>query len=61
MGMKDFLSTNSTNEWRGSHCWEPDGSFHVVCMFVITMAVICFFVTSIMVFRIAKMLIMSFK
>merc|ERR1719186_252003 len=25
----------------GSHCWEPDGSFHPVCFFVCGMSIVC--------------------
>eukprot|EP00092_Neocalanus_flemingeri_P030461 GFUD01033067.1.p2 GENE.GFUD01033067.1~~GFUD01033067.1.p2 ORF type:complete len:138 (+),score=39.18 GFUD01033067.1:279-692(+) len=45
----------------GSHCWEPDGSFHSVCIFVIGMSIVCGIVTVISVYRIGQMVIASVR
>ena len=38
----------------GSHCWE-DGSFHSVCIFVISVSLVCSLVTVVTAWRVAVM------
>ena len=45
----------------GSHCWEPDGSFHVVCMFVIGASSVCGVITIFSVYRIILMVISAIR
>merc|ERR1719452_185462 len=55
---------SSSKEYRnqmGSHCWEPDGSFHVVCIFVISVSIVCGLVTFISVYRIVQMVMASLR
>jgi len=54
------LQANVTVE-QGSHCWEPDGSFHVVCMFVIAVSCVCAFITVISVYKIIILVYSSCK
>ena len=54
------LQANVTVE-QGSHCWEPDGSFHVVCMFVIAVSCVCAFITVISVYKIVILVYSSCK
>merc|ERR1712107_566242 len=51
--------TGSTGH--GSHCWEEDGSFHVVCMFVIAISCVCFFITVLSVYKIIILIFSSCK
>merc|ERR1711962_1551544 len=51
--------TGSTGH--GSHCWEEDGSFHVVCMFVIAISCVCFFITVLSVYKIIILIYSSCK
>ena len=39
----------------GSHCWEQDGSFHSVCIFVISVSLVCSLVTVVTAWRVAAM------
>ena len=41
----------------GSHCFEPDGSFHVVCMFVIGVSIFCGLISLICTWKVIKMCI----
>eukprot|EP00092_Neocalanus_flemingeri_P095196 GFUD01121107.1.p1 GENE.GFUD01121107.1~~GFUD01121107.1.p1 ORF type:complete len:130 (-),score=28.21 GFUD01121107.1:114-503(-) len=50
-------SSNLPTAPSGSHCWEPDGSFHSVCMFVIGVSIACGIVTVISVYRIIHMVL----
>merc|ERR1719370_246612 len=52
---------NSSLSSSSSHCWEPDGSFHSVCIFVITVSVVCGVITIISVYRIILMLLDMFR
>lgn len=45
----------------GSHCWEPDGSFHVVCLFVIAVSTVCFFISVLSVYRIIMLVLAGWK
>merc|ERR1719186_330942 len=47
----------------GSHCWEPDGSFHVVFpgVFVIAVSILCGLVTIVSVYRIVQMVMASIR
>ena len=45
----------------GSHCWEPDGSFHPVCFFVCGMSIVCGIVTVISVYRIVQMVLATIR
>lgn len=45
----------------GSHCWEPDGSFHSVCIFVIGVSIVCGIVTVISVYRIVQMVMAAIR
>ena len=45
----------------GSHCWEPDGSFHVVCLFVIVVSTVCFFISVLSVYRIIMLVLAGWK
>jgi len=58
-----MAATNATGsyEHHGSHCWEEDGSFHVVCMFVIAISCVCFFITVISVYKIIILVYSSCK
>eukprot|EP00091_Calanus_sinicus_P014642 TRINITY_DN32264_c0_g1_i1.p1 TRINITY_DN32264_c0_g1~~TRINITY_DN32264_c0_g1_i1.p1 ORF type:complete len:112 (-),score=19.58 TRINITY_DN32264_c0_g1_i1:77-412(-) len=53
--------TNSSSRFPSegfeSHCWEPDGSFHSVCIFVIGMSSVCVILTVIAVYRIGEMVL----
>ena len=42
----------SAGEEEVSHCWGPDGSFHVVCMFVMGVGVVCALVTLVCFYKI---------
>ena len=46
---------NNTHTSYSSHCWEPDGSFHAVCIFVISISIVCGIITIFSVYRIAQM------
>merc|ERR1711915_790971 len=46
---------NNTHTSYSSHCWEPDGSFHAVCIFVISISSVCGIITIFSVYRIAHM------
>ena len=50
-------STGFQSEGFKSHCWEPDGSFHSVCSFVIGMSSVCVILTVIAVYRIGEMVL----
>ena len=50
-------STGFQSEGFKSHCWEPDGSFHIVCIFVIGMSSVCVILTAIAVYRIGEMVL----
>ena len=50
-------STGFQSEGFKSHCWEPDGSFHSVCSFVIGMSSVCVILTVIAVYRIGEMIL----
>merc|ERR1711974_387061 len=54
-------NATGTSEHHGSHCWEEDGSFHVVCMFVIAISCVCFFITVISVYKIIILVYSSCK
>ena len=44
-----------------SSSWETDGSFHSVCIFVITVSIVCGILTLISVYRIVQMLLDMFR
>ena len=50
-------STGFQSEGFKSHCWEPDGSFHIVCIFVIGMSSVCVILTAIAAYRIGEMVL----
>ena len=54
-------STSSLSINSGSHCWEPDGSFHVVCIFVIAVSILCGLVTIVSVYRIFQMVMAAIR
>merc|ERR1719376_2054994 len=54
-------SLSSSSSSSSSHCWEPGGSFHSVCIFVITVSVVCGVITIISVYRIILMLLDMFR
>jgi len=60
MAMAESSVTNVTDTYT-SHCWEPDGSFHIVCIFVILVSSCCFFITVLSVYRIFKLISSSFS
>merc|ERR1711874_615292 len=62
--MEDTLVMENQNKFQNSsssHCWEPDGSFHSVCIFVITVSVVCGLITFISVYRIVLMVLDMFR
>jgi len=55
-----IMASNDTEVFR-SHCWEDDGSFHVVCIFVITISIACGLITLLCTYRILSLLVQSFR
>ena len=56
-----FLNSSLSSSSSSSHCWEPDGSFHSVCIFVITVSVVCGVITIISVYRIILLMLDMFR
>jgi len=50
-------SLESQDGGGGSHCFEPDGSFHVVCMFVIGVSIFCGAISLICTLKVVKMIV----
>ena len=44
-----------------SHCWEPDGSFHSVCIFVLSVSALCSIATVATVYRIVIMIMQALR
>lgn len=44
-----------------SHCWEEDGSFHSVCIFVLSVSGVCTLATIITVYRVIQMIIAAVR
>ena len=44
-----------------SHCWEDDGSFHAVCIFVIGMSLVCAIIVTMSVIRISQLVMEMYR
>ena len=57
--ISDSLTQNSSQS--SSHCWEEDGSFHSVCIFVLAVSGVCSLATFITVYRVIQMIIAAIR
>ena len=55
------VETNQTFTTSGSHCWEPDGTFHSVCIFVLSVSALCSIATIVTVYRIVIMIMQAIR
>ena len=59
MSVTSLENSNSTSTT--SHCWEPDGSFHSVCIFVLSVSALCTIATIATVYRIVIMIMQALR
>ena len=53
--------TNSNSSSPSSHCWEPDGTFHSVCIFVLSVSALCSIATIVTVYRVVIMILQAVR
>ena len=58
--LSESLKQNSSQS-SSSHCWEEDGSFHSVCIFVLAVSGVCSLATFITVYRVILMIIAAVR
>ena len=59
MSVLGETNTNSTTST--SHCWEPDGTFHSVCIFVLSVSALCSIATIVTVYRVVIMILQAVR
>ena len=52
---------NQNSSISGSHCWEPDGTFHSVCIFVLSVSALCSIATIVTVYRVVIMIMQAVR
>ena len=52
---------NNSSSSSGSHCWEPDGTFHSVCIFVLSVSALCSIATIVTVYRVVIMIMQAVR
>ena len=60
-GMVGEGGTNISSSSSGSHCWEPDGTFHSVCIFVLSVSALCSIATFVTVYRVVIMIMQAIR
>ena len=60
-GMVGEGGTNTSSSSSGSHCWEPDGTFHSVCIFVLSVSALCSIATVATVYRLGIMIMQALR
>ena len=55
--LEDTNNSNSSSLASSSHCWEEDGSFHSVCIFVLSVSGFCSLAAIFTVYRIVRLII----
>ena len=59
--MSVVLETNNNSSSPASHCWEPDGTFHSVCIFVLSVSALCTIATIVTVYRVVIMILQAVR